>query len=343
MKIESAYIEIVNICNLDCQSCYNRSGKVHVRKELTLSQIQHISDRLINEFGCTYISLAGGEPTLHSQFDEILHYMLSIPCLKVGVVTNGTTASKFLIEAYHTVPNLKVQVSLDGSCEEVNAKTRGIGNFEKATAFLKQLECPGKFPIMKTVISRNNLHDVEDYYRLAMSMGCAPDFDFINGMGNASDDWDSLEPTAQEKLSVLRTLDQLNQEYKQEFRLPLCTGQCPLADRDTKLSVLIKCDGSMQPCQMLYDDAYTLGNLLFDNRTTITERYMSISDIAKTRKETTDSCTKCLVRTTCQRGCMALAVMKTGNPLADDGECTFRKLQILGYEMMKQVGELDDK
>lgn len=335
MKIESAYIEIVNICNLDCQSCYNRSGKTHVRKELSLSQLQKIANRLTNEFGCTYISLAGGEPTLHSAFDEVLHYMLSIPNVTVGVVTNGTTANTSLIEAYHTYPNLKVQVSLDGSCEGVNSKTRGFGNYNKAIDFLIKLKCPDKFPIMKMVVSLNNLHDVEAYYHIAMSLGCEPNFDFINGMGNASDAWERLEPTAKQKLSVLRTIDRLNQEYNQEFHLPLCTSQCPLYDSEATLSVLIKCDGSVQPCQILYDDAYTLGNLLFDDTATISKKFKHISKIVNARKESTDNCVKCLARTTCQRGCMALAVMKTGNPLADDGECTFRKLQILGYEIMK--------
>ncbi len=94
---------------------------------------------------------------------------------------------------------------------------------------------------------------------------------------------------------------------------------------------------------MLYEDAYTLGNLLFDDTSVIAKRYASISGIAKNREEATEDCAKCLARTICQRGCMALAVMKTGDPLTDDGECTFRKLQILGYEMMKQGGELNDK
>ena len=97
----------------------------------------------------------------------------------------------------------------------------------------------------------------------------------------------------------------------------------------------------MQPCQILYEDAYTLGNLLLDNTPAIMDKFAHISEIAKARKESTESCTKCLARATCQRGCLALAVMKTGNPLADDGECTFRKLQILGYEVMHHDGELN--
>lgn len=343
MKIASAYIEIVNICNLDCRSCYNRSGRSLTREELSRTQIRQIADRLIGEFGCTYISLAGGEPTLHSEFDRILTDLLTRPDLQqVGVVTNGTTAADGLIEAYHTYPHLKVQVSLDGSCEEVNAKTRGTGNFDRAAAFLEKLKCPGKSPVVKMVISQNNIQDVEAYYRFAMTMGCEPDFDFINGMGNASDVWDNLEPTAQQKLAVLRSLDCLNGEYGQAAHLPFCTGGCPLANPETELSVLIKCDGAVHPCQMLYDEAYVLGNILHDDSTAIAEGLAKISGIAQARRDSVDSCAGCLARSSCKRGCMALAVIKTGDPIADDGECTFRKLQILGYAVMKQ-GVLHDK
>lgn len=343
MKIASAYIEIVNICNLDCRSCYNRSGRSLTRKELSRAEIQQIADRLIGEFGCSYISLAGGEPTLHSEFDGILTDLLTRSDLQqVGVVTNGTTAAEGLIEAYHTYPHLKVQVSLDGSCEEVNAKTRGIGNFGSAVAFLEKLKCSRKSPVVKMVISRNNIQDVEAYYHFAMSMGCEPDFDFINGMGNASDVWGDLEPTAQQKLTVLRTLDRLNGEYGQEAHLPFCTGGCPLANPETELSALIKCNGAVHPCQMLYDDSYALGNILRDDSTAIAEGFARISEIAQIRRDSVDGCAGCLARSNCQRGCMALAVMKTGDPIADDGECTFRKLQILGYTVMKQ-GVLNDK
>lgn len=122
---------------------------------------------------------------------------------------------------------MKIHVSLDGSCEEINSKTRGDDSFAQVVDLLTKLKCSDKSPVMKMVISQNNIQDVEAYYRLAMSMGCEPDFAFINGMGNASDNWGNLDLTAKQKLSVLRTLNRLNSEYQQQIPLPLCTNQCP--------------------------------------------------------------------------------------------------------------------
>ena len=340
MKIASAYIEINNTCNLNCRSCYNRSGRPHPVKELPFVGLRRIAARLIQEFGCESISLSGGEPTLHSEFDEILTHLLSYPHLRVGVVTNGTTGRRLqgLIGAYPIHPQLKVQVSLDGSCEEVNAKTRGKGSFQTAVSTLSALRSvnAGKSPTMKMVISKENLQDVEAYYRFAVSMGCEPDFEFVSAMGNASDAGDFFEPTAKEKLSVIRILDRLNEEYGKEVQLPFCTSRCPLGQKNSALSVLIKCDGSVQPCQLLYDGSYTIGNLLQDETASLEAAFAAISELAEERSKASEKCARCVARRNCERGCMALAVMKNGDPLADDGECTFRKLQLLGYAVMKQ-------
>ena len=189
------------------------------------------------------------------------------------------------------------------------------------------------------VISQNNLCDIEAYYKFAMSIGCEPDFAFINAMGNATDAWNSLELTAQQKLSVLRTIEQLNKEHGQSFSLPLCTNGCPLADSDRPLSVLIKCDGTLLPCQILYDDTYALGNLLSDTSSAIAQKHLKLSEFVKLRETPDDKCAKCLARVQCRKGCMALALMKNRNATADDGECDFRKLQLLGYDI-KQLAEL---
>ncbi len=336
MNISSAYIEITNICNLDCRTCYNRSGKNHARQELSFSNFVQIVERLVHDFGCNRILLSGGEPTLHTEFEQILNYLLASD-LGVGIVTNGTTNCEALREAYHSHPKLTLQVSLDGSCDEINTQTRGHGNFDKAVNFLSQLNCPDNPPILKMVISQNNLHDVEAYYRFARSLGCMPDYSFINGMGNATDAWDSLELTAQQKLSVLRTLDRLNQEYNISVSLPLCTSQCPFSDPDQPLSVLVKSDGMMLPCQILYDNTYALGNLLSDPTSVIAQNHLKLAELARKREAHDAKCHKCLVRVQCRKGCMALALMKNQDPTADDGECDFRKLQLLGYDIKQLI------
>ena len=115
------------------------------------------------------------------------------------------------------------------------------------------------------VISKNNLSRVEDFYRLAVTLGCMPEFAFIYRSGNGSDDWESKALSAQEKLAVLKLVKRLNEEYGMDAYLPKCTVRCPFSVDAEQMSVCIKTNGRIQPCQSLYGDAYSLGNA-FDQR-----------------------------------------------------------------------------
>ena len=85
---------------------------------------------------------------------------------------------------------------------------------------------------------------------------------------------------------------------------------------------------------MLYDEKYHLGNLLTDDVEVFNNAFQKISSIAEAREQMDFGCTRCIVKDTCRKGCMAFAEMKHGNPLADDGECLYRKLQFIGFEAL---------
>ena len=65
MRISKAYIEITNRCNLNCTTCYNRSGLNTVTREIGVTELE----RMITTFtayGAKRILISGGEPTLLS-------------------------------------------------------------------------------------------------------------------------------------------------------------------------------------------------------------------------------------------------------------------------------------
>ena len=39
MNVKSVYVETTNICNLNCKTCYNRSGLNKERKEISKAQL----------------------------------------------------------------------------------------------------------------------------------------------------------------------------------------------------------------------------------------------------------------------------------------------------------------
>ena len=335
MIVKSAYFEITNRCNLNCKTCYNRSGLNNEKKEISLAQLKQSIELLI-PLGVQRILLSGGEPTFHTEFNEILDLTDDYPELSFGIVTNGTVCNQKLIDKLNDKGNITLQISLDGSNEEQNSKTRGKGNFEKTLSFATQIHSLGQKPLLKMVISQSSFDDIENFYKLAVSIGFVPEFAFIYRSGNGADKWEDKQLTAQQKLQGLRLIDKFNKKYNISAFLPLCTTKCPYVESMDGVSLCIKTDGSIQPCQMLYNDEYSIGNIFHFDIGYTAQRVNWLSSIAKKRHETDYDCNRCLLKEGCGKGCMAMAVNLHNDPLADDGDCQFRKMQFIGYSLRRQ-------
>ena len=335
MRITSAYFEITNLCNLNCITCYNRSGLNHSRCEISVAQIQQMIHRLSSEFGCQAFAFAGGEPLLHSELDSLLTYASSHPEFQFSFVTNGTVHKESFFSAMQAHPGqFQVQISLDGSTEEINALTRGKGVFRRTLQFVQRLTAYSFRPAIKMVISQNNLHDIESFFHLAVSLGCSPTFDFAACNGNASDSWNSITLTPRQKIQVLKLLDRLNRENP-DFNTPLprSGSTCTLSDPSQPLAALIKTDGTLFPCQLLYEDIHSCGNILTDSTELINSKINQLQQLAITRLSQDYECKRCPLHLSCARGCFANAFYLTGDSLGDDGNCLTRKLEFFDFEL----------
>lgn len=338
MNVDTIYIEITNCCNLNCHTCYNRSGFNRTTVEMTPEQVETIYLR----FRPTRLLLSGGEPTLHSRFPEILKLADTYPSLSLGIVTNATTNSEPLLTALNTHDNITLQVSLDGASEESNRQTRGAGNFEKAMNFIRRIQDRHGQHRLKMVLSRVNSGDVEPFYRLAYTHGMQPEFAFIFRSGNAVDGWEDKSLDDTDKLRIFRQINLLNKQLGGNAFLPHCTVKCPYTTGLEHLSLCIKVDGSVQPCQSLYDACFSVGNVFKDGDDRIEASLQQIVDLARKRAVTDYGCERCLIKDTCSRGCMGAAALITGDPLGNDGECAYRKSLFLGHALKTIHGFTSD-
>lgn len=332
MTVKTAYFEITDRCNLNCVTCYNRSGKNVSHSEISLDALKNSIDIFL-DYGVSRILISGGEPTLHSQFNQILNLIDSYPNISFGIVTNGTIDNENLADIVNTRPNITLQISLDGSSEEINSLTRGRGNFAKTMEFAKKIHTASHPPYIKMVISQNNINDVENFYHLAVSLNFLPEFAFINHRGNACDGWDNLSLSENQKLSVIRQIDRLNKDTGKNAFIPLCTNGCNYTSESPDISVCVKTNGLIQPCSLLYDSAYALGNIFEFDQTYFEERIRHISSIARQRRTMDYGCDRCILKNNCIRGCMAAALLTNGDVLANDGECNFLKKQLIGFDL----------
>ena len=335
MNVKTVYIEITNRCNFNCRTCYNRSGLNRQTDELSIKQIEEIFE-FLSAYGANRFLISGGEPTLHSEFDALIDLIDAYPKYSFGFVTNGSSRNQKFIDLLNRNNNLTLQISLDGSCEERNALTRGRGHFEPTIDFIKMINNNSLRPLLKMVVSQCNLDDVENFYRLAVSLNCVPEFAFIYKSGNGEEDWEKKRVSAQDKLKILKLIDKLNSQYQIEAYLPKCTSRCPFSKGAENMSVCIKVDGSIQPCQTLYSSDYTLGNVFSSSEEEILHNLSQIIHLAQKRTTEDYGCSKCILRDICGKGCMAEASLISGDPLGADESCLYRKLQFLNFDILKE-------
>lgn len=321
MNVNSLYIELTNQCNFRCETCYNRSG-LHAPVHLPWDTLRHFLD----QFSKASVSFSGGEPSLYPERDALIGYIETHPDRKFSFITNGSM--DWILPHYARLPNLHLQVSLDGSCEEINALTRGAGHFETTASFIRK--AAALRPMTgKMVINSYNHQDAESFYRWVAGLGCRPLFSFATNMGTALSHWESLQLTPSRQAAILQLLESLNAEYGMDTPLPYATHHCPLLDPEESWNLLVTPDGHIQPCQSLYDAAWSLGTL--EDSSALEERAQQLNEAARMRLSADYGCQRCWIRTRCDHGCPALALNYHADFHACDEQCELRRQQFLQF------------
>lgn len=72
-NLEKIEIDITFNCNLKCKCCNRSCGRAPSEERMSLDDIQNfINDSIVNNRKYKLISILGGEPTLHPDFEEII-------------------------------------------------------------------------------------------------------------------------------------------------------------------------------------------------------------------------------------------------------------------------------
>lgn len=112
------------------------------------------------------VLITGGEPLLHSKFNEINDMLPDFFVRKV-LFTNGLLLKKDLIGLLKVD---EIQVSVDG-LEEAHNRLRGAGTFSKVMASIKLAIDAGFDVSISTMVHRGNLADFDAMEQLFKDMG----------------------------------------------------------------------------------------------------------------------------------------------------------------------------
>ena len=344
MTFKGSYIEITNRCNLDCRDCYNSSGRNKITIELDIDVLIKYIEDLIVIYNTKIITISGGEPLLHSKFNELLDRLTEIshhhPQVVFSFITNGTLYNSKFYDLLENHSQFMVQISLDGPNEEICASMRGAGTFTKVMDNVIKRKFFHK-PVYKMIINKTNAPYVEEYFHFVYEqLNGIPCYGFANPQGNAVKNWTEMALSPLEKAKILAIVQKKYKEYNiKEVALPAPTVHCDLTDTDGIKDFCIKSDGSVQPCQNLYDNKFCIGNIYNLNWELLKTNIDKLSLYLSTRLEKDYGCKKCLLNNNCGKGCPAFSFMRNEGLLTSDEDCDFRRLATI--MMIKTDKKLD--
>jgi MoaA/NifB/PqqE/SkfB family radical SAM enzyme len=161
-------VELTNHCNLSCKHCFDRRHSAGGYLDIgTLETIL----KNAKQHGFDYLSLTGGEPTLHPEFQKILSMAMSAG-YQVGFVTNGWN----FVDIYTQMPDVlpqtsSINFSLDGAKESTHDALRRRGSYRHvmhAVSICTVKDIPFTF---NSVVTAGNYVEIEALVELSAKLG----------------------------------------------------------------------------------------------------------------------------------------------------------------------------
>lgn len=112
-RFKKIYVEITNICNLNCSFC---SEDIKKKKEMTVDEFKTIISKIKDYTDYIYLHVKG-EPLIHSKLDDILT-ICDLNNINVNITTNGT----LLKDKYNILSNHKCIRQINVSLHSENNK-----------------------------------------------------------------------------------------------------------------------------------------------------------------------------------------------------------------------------
>lgn len=268
-KFKKIYIEITNVCNLNCSFC---SKVEKPEKFMTLEEFEHILKEIKEKTAYIYLHVKG-EPLLHPKLIEFLQLAHQYG-LKVNLTTNGTLFPK-LREKLQTCSSLhKINFSLHCEQKEEHYEESIFKEVDKLSTkpvIIYRLWTlkDGKLDKMST----ETVDKISSYYQLS------------------PETVEKLKTENNTKISSTIYVDKDN-----EFEWPKLTnhkscGYC----HALKTHLAILCDGTIVPCCLDSNGIIDLGNIFEQSLESImkSNKYQDLKKSFQDRKPVEPLCQSC--------------------------------------------------
>jgi len=264
-------ISLLDACNFRCLYCMPENRVFIAQKDyLRADEIFEISKNLVNH-GIDQIRLTGGEPTLRSDFIEVVKLLDTLKLKSFGVTSNALKLDSHL-EALADTSCQHLNISLDSlDRENFQSITRVDGLKQVLKCIDHALNFNFKVKVNVVLMRGKNHHEVDDFVKFSAQTGVEVRFLELMKIGVVRDQFEDLFISADEVIDHLKIKYQFKNEMRPKdstsfnFRLsngaqigfiaseskPFCTGcsRLRLGPR-----------GELRPCLMM-DESISLRGL----------------------------------------------------------------------------------
>lgn len=162
-------IYITDQCTLTCAHCFWRARSSDGPRHMPWRVIEGILEECRRN-SVYMIGVSGGDPVLHPRFLDVLASIRSKGMMPLVGMT-GVGVDERLAAGIYAAGAPSVQVSLDGSSENVNRRYRGDGSFDEIRRGIGTLQGAGLKVNLAVCVDRDNEDDVEGILEMAAAMG----------------------------------------------------------------------------------------------------------------------------------------------------------------------------
>jgi mycofactocin radical SAM maturase len=271
-----------------------------------------------------YVNIGGGEPTIRSDFYELVDYAVANG-VGVKFSTNGSTITPERAARLAGTDYLDVQLSIDGATVATNDAVRGEGSYAMARRAMDYLAAAGFGPFkISVVMTRHNVPELAALQTLADGYGAQLRLTRLRPSGRGADTWRELHPTAEQQVELYHwLLDHPGTLTGDSFFHLSALGEalpglnlCGAG----RVVCLIDPVGDVYACPFVLHSQFRAGSVRDPGGFTAVWRESTLFQSLR-EPEAAGACASCGSYDACQGGCMA-AKFFTGLPLdGPDPEC----------------------
>ena len=312
-------LELLPLCNMNCSMCYIRLSREEMEQRgrlRTADEWLQLAGQM-RDAGVLFLLLTGGEPLLFPDFRRLFRSLKEMGMI-LTINTNGTLLDEDWARFFGSCKPRRVNITLYGANEDAYASLCHYpGGFAKTLRAIRLLKEQGVDVKISASVTRDNLRDLDELYRIGRELGApvTPDTYMLPGLherGLPFAQQARLEPeqAAQAQWTVIR------QEIPAEFLADYVRGKLRLTDAAAQYPDGITCmagncsfavnwQGEMRPCVTLEEPSAPVFEVGF------AQAWKQVSAGCKAFR-LHPGCTVCRLRPLC-RTCVGSAWLETGS------------------------------